>query len=114
MEVPLARELGVSRTPVHDALVRLSDEGLVVYNPNRGFQVRRFEAKDVFDAMTLRAHLEGLGCRLLGERGMDAGANQRLAAMLDKQDQTLNGEPWNSSRVALAGAEPRGPLRAAG
>ena len=101
MEVPLAKEMGVSRTPVHDALTRLAEEGLVVYNPNRGFLVRRFEAKDVFDSMTLRATLEALGCRLIGERGLDDQSQQYLTAMLDEQHKALNGEEWNNERAVL-------------
>jgi DNA-binding transcriptional MocR family regulator len=55
MEITLANELGVSRTPVRGAMARLADEGLLVYVPHKGFQVRRFNAKDVFDAFSVRA-----------------------------------------------------------
>lgn len=101
MEVPLAQELGVSRTPVHDALTRLAEEGLVVYNANRGFLVRRFEAKDVYDSMTLRATLESLGCRLVGEHGLDTASHQNLEAMLEDQHKVLHGEEWNSERALV-------------
>ncbi|HEY8976635.1 MAG TPA: GntR family transcriptional regulator, partial [Burkholderiaceae bacterium] len=60
MEISLANELGVSRTPVRGAMARLADEGLLVYLPNKGFQVRRFNAKDVYDAFSVRATLEGM------------------------------------------------------
>ncbi len=101
MEVSLANELGVSRTPVRDAMARLADEGLLLYHPNRGFLVRRFDAKDVADAFTLRASLESLGCRLLGERGLDAGTQERLASLLDEQHQVLYTEPWDDARALL-------------
>lgn len=100
MEIPLAQELGVSRTPVHDALTRLADEGLVVANPNRGFVVRRFVAKDVHDAMTLRATLEGLGARLVGEKGLDDAAHARLAGMLEAQHRALHADTWNAAYAA--------------
>ena len=100
MEIPVAKELGVSRTPVHDALVRLADEGLVVANPNRGFVVRRFVAKDVHDSMTLRATLEAFGCRLLGEQGLDSAASQRLQRMLDEQHRVLHEETWTAAHAA--------------
>ncbi len=101
MEVALAGELGVSRTPVRDALARLADEGLLVYQPNRGFLVRRFGIEDVIHAATLRASLEGLGCRLVGERGLQAGEKQRLHDLLEAQRQVLYGDEWNNKRALL-------------
>lgn len=101
MEVIVANELGVSRTPVRDALARLADEGLLVYQPNRGFLVRRFEVKDVVDAFVLRATLEGLGCRLVGERGLQTVEQERLAGLLEEQRRVLHGEEWNNQRSLL-------------
>lgn len=99
MEVPVATQLGVSRTPVRDALSKLADEGLLIYQPNRGFLVRRFDVKDVNDAFTLRAALEGLGCRLVGERGLDSNAHEELHEHLEAQRCVLYGEHWNSERA---------------
>lgn len=99
MEITLANELGVSRTPVRGAMARLADEGLLVYEPNKGFQVRRFNAKDVFDAFSVRANLEAMACRLIAERGLDAESLQRLQAMLDEQRQLLHGKEWSDGRA---------------
>ncbi|RQO41420.1 GntR family transcriptional regulator [Variovorax sp. KBW07] len=99
MEITLANEFGVSRTPVRGAMARLADEGLLVYHPQRGFQVRRFDAKDVFDAFSVRATLEGMGCRLLGERGLEADARQRLAQMLEEQHALLHGDEWSDGHA---------------
>lgn len=101
MEVTLAEELGVSRTPVRDALARLSDEGLLIYQPNRGFLVRRFQPKDVRDAFTVRAALESLGCRLIGERGLLYPEQERLAAQLEAQRQVLHGQDWSGEQALL-------------
>jgi len=101
MEITLANEFGVSRTPVRGAMARLADEGLLVYHPQRGFQVRRFDAKDVFDAFSLRATLEGMGCRLLGERGLDARGQEQLAQMLEEQHALLYGEEWTDAHAML-------------
>ena len=100
-EVALAVELGASRTPVRDALSRLADEGLLVYQPNRGFLVRCFDLKDVMDAFTLRSTLEGLGCRLVGERGLQPEARERLQALLEEQFRVLFGEHWDDAHALL-------------
>lgn len=99
METTLANELGVSRTPVRGAMARLADEGLLVYVPNKGFQVRRFNAKDVFDAFSVRANLEGMGCRMLGERGLDGEVHAQLQAMVAEQQKLLQGREWTQARA---------------
>jgi GntR family transcriptional regulator, vanillate catabolism transcriptional regulator len=100
-EVVLAKELGLSRTPVRDALARLAEEGLLVYQPNRGFLVRRFEVKDVLDALTLRASLEGLACRLIGEQGLTAAGKEMLSGILEEQRSIVHGEEWSDARALL-------------
>ncbi|MDB5797284.1 MAG: GntR family transcriptional regulator [Paucimonas sp.] len=80
MEVPLAERLGVSRTPVREALSLLAQEGLLEPGPKRGFKVRTFTLDDILQAYDVRGALEGLACRLLAERGVD----QRLADQLQE------------------------------
>ena len=63
MEVQLAEELGVSRTPVREALRQLELEGLVQIIPNRGAFVTGIQAQDVRDIYMIRARLEGLCAR---------------------------------------------------
>ncbi|WP_306464452.1 GntR family transcriptional regulator, partial [Acinetobacter baumannii] len=54
-EIPLAERLGVSRTPVRAALTLLANEGLLDYQPKRGYLVRSFGADEVFAAYEVRA-----------------------------------------------------------
>src|SRR5712691_12675512 len=56
-EEELARELGISRTPVREALLMLQAEGLVVATPNRGAMVRVHDAEGLDDLYQLRAQL---------------------------------------------------------
>jgi GntR family transcriptional regulator of vanillate catabolism len=79
-ELALVERLGVSRTPVRAALMRLSEEGLVAGIPSGGFAVRAFTEADVFDAIEIRGTLEGLAVRFAAERGVSAG---RLVALRD-------------------------------
>jgi DNA-binding GntR family transcriptional regulator len=67
-EEELARELGISRTPVREALLMLQAEDLVVASPNRGATVRVHDAADLDDLYELRALLEGHAARRAAER----------------------------------------------
>ncbi|ACX53173.1 transcriptional regulator, GntR family [Ammonifex degensii KC4] len=68
MELQLAEELGVSRTPVREALRKLELEGLVVMLPRRGAYVAGLSAKDIADIFEVRAALEALAAGLAAER----------------------------------------------
>ena len=63
IEEQLAERLGVSRTPVRQALTMLEAEGLVEIAPNRGATVCSFTTEDVWDIYDLRAVLEGHAAR---------------------------------------------------
>lgn len=58
----LSDELGISRTPVHDALLRLQGDGLVSIEPRKGTYVSRLTAERVADIMDIRRALESLAC----------------------------------------------------
>lgn len=62
-EIKLSTELGVSRTPVREALRMLEQKGLVRIAPHRGAVVLGINEKDLEDIYTIRMHLEGLGSR---------------------------------------------------
>ncbi len=71
-EGKLGLELGVSRTPLREALKFLASEGLLELSPGRGALVRQFSAKDVQDALAVIGHLEGLAGRLACTGATDA------------------------------------------
>lgn len=81
-EEELARELGISRTPVREALLVLQTEGLLESAPNRGATVRTFEADDLDDLYQLRAVLEGFAARLAAARI----SAEDLAALRDSNE----------------------------
>ncbi len=68
MEIQLAEELGVSRTPVREAIRKLELEGFVVMVPRKGAYVADISMKDIADVFELRAALEGLAAGLAAER----------------------------------------------
>lgn len=67
-EEQLARELGISRTPVREALVMLQAEGLVDAMPNRGSTVRTYSLEALEEMYELRSLLEGHAARRAAER----------------------------------------------
>ena len=77
-EIPLAEQLGVSRTPIRYALGVLAGEGLLLAADKRGYIVRAFTIKDIHDAVELRGVLEGMAARILAEAGLEAGVRAAL------------------------------------
>ncbi len=67
-ELSISERLGVSRTPIRLAMERLAQEGLLEPLPSGGFCVRTFTVVEIWDAIELRAVLEGTAARLASER----------------------------------------------
>lgn len=68
MEVQLAEKLGVSRTPVREAIRKLELEGLLVMIPRKGAYVADVSIQDVLNVLEVRASLEGLAASLAADR----------------------------------------------
>ena len=71
-EMKLSRELGVSRTPVREALQRLDREGLIKLIPNKGAVVLGISEQDLIDIYKIRMRLEGLAARIAAEKRDEA------------------------------------------
>jgi len=71
MEVQLAEKMGVSRTPVREAIRKLELEGFVNMIPRKGAHVARLSIKDIMDVLEVRASLDGLATALAAERITD-------------------------------------------
>ncbi|MGB9804170.1 GntR family transcriptional regulator [Desulfofundulus sp.] len=71
MEIQLAEEMGVSRTPVREAIRKLELEGFVVMVPRKGAYVAGISVKDIVDVFEVRAALEALAAGLAAERITD-------------------------------------------
>ena len=88
-ELALVEKLGVSRTPIRAALIRLEQEGLLQQMPSGGFAVRKFSEADVADAIELRGTVEGLAARMAAERGTSEEDLERANRCLDNIDLLL-------------------------
>jgi GntR family transcriptional regulator of vanillate catabolism len=88
-EAPLAELLGMSRTPVRQALPVLAQEGLLTEHETRGYVVRGFSTADILDAIDLRGVLEGMAARRVAEQGASRQLLQNLRECLAEGDQIL-------------------------
>ena len=86
MEISLANRLGVSRTPVREAIHKLEQEGLVLMIPRRGAEVAQITEKSLRDVLEVRGALEELAVRLACERmtGQALGELNRAAERFEK------------------------------
>lgn len=94
-ELTLVEKLGVSRTPIRAALMRLEQEGLLDRLPGGGYAVRTFSETDVADAIELRGTMEGLAARLAAERGVPPDLMSQAQACLDEIDEVLKPRTLN-------------------
>ena len=98
MEMQLAEQLGVSRTPIREAIRKLELEGLVLMIPRRGAIVAKITEKDLRDVLEVRSSLERLSTELACERIHDSTidelrkAQEAFKEALNQNDITLQAQ----------------------
>ena len=96
-ERQMAEQLGVSTTPLKEALRRLEGEGLVVTEPRRGIRVT-FDAAQAEEMALARAALEGMIARMTAERIDDAESPARA---IRRRDERRHAGPASRRLIAL-------------
>jgi GntR family transcriptional regulator of vanillate catabolism len=86
VEAAIADQLGLSRTPVRQALPVLAQEGLLIAQSTRGYLVRAFSPQELLDAVDLRGVLEGQAARTIAERGAPRALIRQLRECLEAGD----------------------------
>jgi DNA-binding GntR family transcriptional regulator len=85
-EEDIAKSLGVSRTPVREALQRLQQRGLLVVRSGRGFAVAQLSNKQIFDLYAMREILEGSAARFAAQHATES----EIAILYQLQKQLSN------------------------
>lgn len=83
MELQLAAQLGVSRTPIREAIRMLEQEGLAVTMPRKGAEVAKMTLKGMEDVLEIRGALDELACQLACERITEEELEHLKSCMLD-------------------------------
>lgn len=91
MEIKLANKLGVSRTPIREAIRKLELEGLVLMIPRRGAEVAEITEKSLNDVLEVRKALEELAVQLACER-MDEEGLEALKKAAKEFEESLGSE----------------------
>ncbi|SFF64295.1 DNA-binding transcriptional regulator, GntR family [Halobacillus alkaliphilus] len=89
LEREIAEVLGMSRTPVREALIRLQTEGVVNLIPRKGFEIEPIEAKDLLDIYEVVEMLEGLAAKL-STHTISEDELTELDSLIEHQAKALN------------------------
>ena len=92
MELQLASNLGVSRTPIREAIRMLEQEGLAVTTPRKGAEVAKMTLKDMEDVLEIRDALDELAVRIACQKITDEQLKQLedVKELFEKNTQTNN------------------------
>lgn len=101
MEIQLAEKLGVSRTPIREAIRKLELEGLVIMIPRRGAEVAKISHKSLQDVLEVRGALEELATDLACQRISD----EELKELTDAEDHFKKVVENNGTEMEIAEAD---------
>lgn len=88
MEVTIADQLGVSRTPVREAIRKLEKESFVIMIPRKGAYVADLTKKDIMEVLEIRKELEGFAAALAAER-MTIAEKEALGRVVERFNESL-------------------------
>lgn len=109
IEMEIASNLGVSRTPVREALKKLEEDGLVTSFPRKSFIVSKISVKEAKNLYIVRKSLEPLAVELLAQKGLGENTkyfqdiNEELRLAIENKDEELAQNliiEWNMALVS--------------
>lgn len=114
IEMEIASKLGVSRTPVREALKKLEEDGLVTSFPRKSFIVSKISVREAKNLYIVRKSLETLAVELLAEKGFNEKTeyfqkvNEDLRVAIENKDEELAQNliiEWNMALVSCLNNE---------
>ena len=99
IELSIAADFGVSRTPVREALKRLAAENLVLADPSRGMVVHAPDASEIDDVFVMREALDGLAARLAAHR-VTPSELSRLRLIVESMQDAIDNDRRNQIILA--------------
>lgn len=114
IEMEIASNLGVSRTPVREALKKLEEDGLVTSFPRKSFIVSKISVKEAKNLYIVRKSLEPLAVELLAQKGLGENTkyfqdiNEELRIAIENKDEELAQNliiEWNMALVSCLNNE---------
>src|SRR5262245_8599312 len=97
VEASLTQSLGVSRTPVREALILLEQDGLVVSHPYRGCFVRDFTVADIAGIFSMRTTLENFAAELIIDR-LGEDDYRHLEDLIQRQQTAIGSADFRTVR----------------
>jgi DNA-binding GntR family transcriptional regulator len=103
IERQLAGDLGISRTPIREALFKLENDGFVTTLPRRGVVVSEISDDEILEVFDILASLEALAFRLAAEK-TDKFIARKISSMIEQLDELLShsDEQWESEKSYIA------------
>lgn len=102
MELQLAAKLGVSRTPIREAIRMLEQEGLAITIPRRGAEVAKMTEKDMGDTLQIRRALEELAVVLVCDKITEADVEELKTAMVRFEELTKGDNVMELAKADVA------------
>lgn len=89
LENDIAELLGMSRTPVREAMIRLTEEGLIEVRPRHGMRVLGITVDDLEEIYAVRTPLEAAAVRMAAERGLSQKELGELSRSMERMERAL-------------------------
>lgn len=98
-EEHIAEELGVSRTPIREALSKLEQEGIVKIIPRRGAYIVKLSKEEIYEILTIREFLEALAVRLCARHVNDDLISKLRECFLDPDGKPIINDPETAHKA---------------